>query len=308
MKKKISKKNLLVIGGTGFIGFHILKKAQKLKWKLTSISRNRPQKKRFVKGVNYLKINIVNNDDLRRKIVGDYDYIINLMGVSAGAFSRIKDNKIYKDQFKGSKNIIDFFSKKKIERFIQIGSSAEYGAIRIPHHEKKNCKPISSYGKSKLKITKYLVKKYKKKNMPFTIVRLFQVYGEKQNMNKIVPFIINNCLYEKSFNLTEGKQIRDFCHIDDVVKAIFVLLKIKRNNINGEIFNVGLGKSISIKNLTKLIKQKIGKGKPIFNVIPIKKNEIMKSQASIIKMKKIVGWSPKISLSKGVDSLIKKNG
>ena len=52
MKKKISKKNLLVIGGTGFIGFHILKKAQKLKWKLTSISRNRPQKKKICKNSN----------------------------------------------------------------------------------------------------------------------------------------------------------------------------------------------------------------------------------------------------------------
>ena len=307
MKKKINKKNLLVIGGTGFIGYHILKNARKFKWNLTSISRKTAKKDRFIKGVKYLKLDILNKDEIRKKIVDDFQYVINLAGASSGAFSKLKNDEIYKDQLKGSKNIIDFFIKKKIEKFIQIGSSAEYGSLKTPHHEKKICKPISSYGKSKLKITKYIIKSYKIFLTPIIVVRLFQVYGEKQNINKIIPFIIYNCASKKKFNLTKGTQLRDFCHIDDIIKAIFILLKSKSKKINGEIFNVGLGKSISIKNLTKMIKRKIGFGNPIFNIIPNKKNEILKSVASIKKIKKITGWFPKISLNKGIDLLIKKN-
>ena len=307
MKKKINKKNLLVIGGTGFIGYHILKNAKKLKWNLTSVSRKTPKKDRIIKGVKYLKLDILNKDEIRKKIVDNFQYVINLMGVSSGAFSKRKNDEIYKEQFNGSKNIIDFFIKKKIKRFIQIGSSAEYGSLKTPHYEKKICKPISSYGKSKLKITKYVNKSYKIFLSPIIVVRLFQVYGEKQNINKIIPFIIHHCASKKKFNLTKGTQLRDFCHIDDVIKAIFILLKSKSKKINGEIFNVGLGKSISIKNLTKMIKRKVGFGNPIFDIIPIKKDEIMNSQASIKKLKKITGWFPKISLNKGIDLLIKKN-
>ena len=67
MKKVLSKKNILVLGGTGFIGYHILKKAKKLKWNLTSISKKYPKKKRFIKGVNYILLDVSKKKSIREK-------------------------------------------------------------------------------------------------------------------------------------------------------------------------------------------------------------------------------------------------
>ena len=63
------------------------------------------------------------------------------------------------------------------------------------------------------------------KSFPSIVVRLFQVYGPLDDDKKIIPFTIKNCLKNRNFNLTQGFQTRDFCHIDDVVNAIVKLLK-----------------------------------------------------------------------------------
>jgi len=203
-----------------------------------------------------------------------------------------------------SKNIIDFFINKKISKFMQIGSAAEYGQRLTPHKESIKCLPKSNYGREKLKVTKYLLNLFQKKYLNGVIVRLFQVYGEGQKKDKIIPYILSNCLLNKKFNLSKGHQTRDFCHISDAVRAIFLLLN-KKNNESGKIYNVASGEDISIKKLATLIKNIVGFGKPSFGNIKLKKNEIIKSKADITEIRKLK-WSPKINLESGIKILIKK--
>ncbi len=290
MKKKI----ILVIGGTGFIGYHLLKKTSKLGWTSISVSRNKPQKYRKVKKVKYIKINLKKNKNINNKLNEKYDYIVNLSGNSG------KGNNSY------IKSLINFISKKSISKFIHIGSSAEYGNItKLPHTENLKCVPNSIYGKQKLEITNFILKKYKKNFFPVTILRLFQVYGLKDNKNKILPYVLKNCLKNNKFNLTEGLQTRDFCNVDDVVKAIILFLKTKNERVFGEIFNIGTGKSITIKKLVKIIQKKTNGGKPIFGAKALKKAEVILSQASIKKTKRYIDWVPRISIEKGINSLIR---
>jgi nucleoside-diphosphate-sugar epimerase len=288
------KKKILVIGGTGFIGYHLLKKTTQLGWISISASRSAPQKFRKVKKVKYLKINLQNSKDIKSKLKGKYDFVVNLIGNS---------EKSYITQIK---NLINFFSNKQIIKFIHIGSSAEYGNIKkLPHKENLNCKPNSVYGKKKLKITNFFLKKYKKFFIPITILRLFQVYGLNDNKNKILPYVLENCLKNNKFNLTKGNQTRDFCNIEDVTRAIILLLKTTNKRIYGEIFNIGTGKSITIKKLVKIIQKKTNGGKPIFGTKALKNKEVIYSEASIKKIKKYINWVPRISIEKGINNLIK---
>ena len=302
--KKISKKHLLIIGGTGFIGYHCFKFAKKFNWKLTSVSRNYPDKDRRVKGVNYIELDVNNLGKIKKKLNKNFTHIINLVG-SANKILEKKNKKLLTTtHLDSSKNIINFFSKKKIHRFIQIGSAAEYGKNKIPHKENITCLPKSDYGVAKLKVTKHLLDLSSQKSFNGVVVRLFQVYGEQQNKDKIIPYILNNCQSNKKFKLTKGNQTRDFCYIGDAVKAIFLLLN-KNDNINGQIFNVASGKEISIKRLVSLIKKIVGRGRPIFGQIKLKKSEIVKSKADIRKIKKL-GWVPKINLETGLKMLSKR--
>ncbi len=222
------KKKLLVIGGSGFIGHHILKKAIKLGWAASSISRKKPSVIRKIKKVKYFKGNLDKFYNEKKKIFKDFDYVINL--ANSKKFEKKKEIKKF----------INFLKTVNTKKFIQIGSSAEYG--NLPNKkifESIKCKPISKYGKQKLAHTKNFISGFKENNYPLVILRLFQVYGPRDNRKKIIPFILNNCSNNNQFNITDGNQTRDFCYIDDVVRAIMLILKDKSKNLYGKIYNIG---------------------------------------------------------------------
>lgn len=287
------KKKILVIGGTGFIGHHLLKKTVELGWTSFSISRKKPSKNRKVRKVKYILFDLKDQKKFFKKITLNYDYIVDLSNTS------LSSSKFF------NQNLSNNFFKKKLSKFLLIGSSAEYGNSKgKPIKENFICKPISKYGRKKLKFTKNLQKNFKENFFPLIILRLFQVYGSNDNKDKIIPYTIKNCKNDKKFNLTTGIQTRDFCHIDDVIRAIILSLKIKNKKIFGNIFNVGTGEAVSIKNLVLMIYKIIGKGHPNFGYKKIQKKNIMFSKSSILKIKKHIKWSPRITLERGIKNLI----
>ena len=108
------------------------------------------------------------------------------------------------------------------------------------------------------------------------------------------------------FTTTKGSQYRDFCHIDDVVKASFQTLQNKKSN--GEIINIGSGVPIRIIDLVNKIKKKINKGKHKISKLEKNKNLNMDVVADISKAKKILKWRPKIDLESGLNKIIFFNG
>ena len=110
--------------------------------------------------------------------------------------------------------------------------------------------------------------------------------------------MINGCLKKKSFPVSKGNQLRDFCYIEDIINAIILSL-IKRKAL-GEVFNVGSGKPVSVKFIINKISNIIKHGKPQFNKIPFRKNENLKLYPSINKISRILGWRPKTNLNQGL--------
>ena len=108
-----------------------------------------------------------------------------------------------------------FLNQRKIQTFIQIGSSLEYGNLKSPQIEKKNVHQQSWYGKSKFKTSQYLKKISKVYNLPYIILRPYQVYGPKQKKDRLIPQTIETCLKNKIFLCTPGTQKRDFIYVDD---------------------------------------------------------------------------------------------
>ncbi len=297
----MKKTRILIAGGTGFIGFHLAKACLRKNYEITSLSTKKPTKARKLKNVKYLICDITKKNDLEVKIKKSYDYVINL----AGYVDHSKKKKTIRSHYNGCLNLANFFLKKKIKRFIQIGSSIEYGKIRSPQKENKLNfqKTYSAYGYSKLLSTKYLLNLYRKNNFPVTILRLYLIYGPFQDLNRIVPIAIFNCLKNKTFNCSPGTQFRDFLYVDDLVEAILKILKIKKTI--GEIINVGSGKPKKIKDLIKDIQSIIQKGKPIFGKIKFRNDEIEYLYPNISKIKKQVKWLPKTELTKGLKKTIK---
>ena len=214
-----TKKKILIVGGTGFIGYHLAKKCLKKSWQVTSISSKKPKKIRFLKKVKYIRSDITNKKLLKKNTNNTYDYVVNL----GGYVDHSNKKKTFKSHFEGCKNLTQIFLNKKISSFIQIGSSLEYGRSKSPQSEniKCNLKSVRSvYGKAKLLASKHVISLFKKNFFPATVIRFYLVYGPKQDINRFIPTIINGCVKNKKFPTSDGSQLRDFLYIDDAIRAI----------------------------------------------------------------------------------------
>ena len=233
--------------------------------------------------------------------MSNYDYVVNL----AGYVDHSNKNKTLRSHFNGCKNIAEFFLNSKIKRFIQVGSCIEYGKIKSPQKENevKFSKTYSYYGKAKSLSTKFLLSLHRKFNFPSTILRLYLVYGPKQDLNRIIPITIDNAIKNKEFDCSPGNQLRDFIYVDDLIEAIIKVLKNK--NVSGQIINIGSGNPISIKKVVLKICKLTGGGNPKFGKIYFRNDEILKLYPDISKAKKLLKWQPKVSFNRGILKTIK---
>lgn len=293
------KTKILITGGTGFVGYHLAKKCLSLNWQVESLSSKNPVYSRRLKKVKYLKCDITHPKKLKQILSKNYDYIVNL----AGYVDHSNKAKTMKSHYLGCQNLAKIFLNSKIKKFVQIGSSIEYGKRSSPQLENiNNKKTYSVYGKAKLLSTKMLLKFHKDYNFPATIIRLYLVYGPKQDTNRLIPITIINALKKNKFDCSHGNQIRDFIHVSDVVRSIIKVLKHKKSK--GQIFNIGSGKQIKVKEIINKICKIVGSGEPKFGKIKIRKDEISKLYPSINKAKKILKWKPIIELDDGLKKTI----
>jgi len=290
--------NILIIGGTGFIGYHLAKESLKRGWRVTSISSKSPKKIRYLSKVKYIKCDITKKKSLKKINKKYFKYIVNL----GGYVDHSNKQKIYKSHYTGCKNLTNIFLKKPPLAFVQIGSSMEYGKVKSPQIEDMRCNPQSAYGEAKFLSSKHLIDISKKKKFPSTILRLYQAYGPKQDLNRLIPIVIDNCLKNKKFPCSMGVQLRDFLHVDDVVQAVFKSLINK--NARGQIFNIGSGKPKQIKKIIQYVQKKTKGGLPLFGKIKLRKEEMMKIYPSISKAKIKINWKPKVSFERGLNATI----
>ena len=294
------KKKILITGGTGFIGYHLAKKCLSLGWQVSSISTKKPNKERRLRKINYILSDISKINDLKKKVLPNYNYVVNL----AGYVDHSNRLKTKLSHYIGCKNLAKIFLKKKIEKFLQIGSCIEYGRIKSPQSENNSLdiEIKSVYGKSKLRSTKFLLNLFKKYNFPSSIIRLYLVYGPKQDYNRVIPITIKNCLNNNKFDCSSGLQFRDFTYVDDVVRAI--ILTLKSNDTSGKIINIGNGKPLQLKRIILDICKLIKQGKPQFGKIKLRKDEIKSLYPSILQAKQLINWSPKIKFRLGIKKTI----
>jgi nucleoside-diphosphate-sugar epimerase len=295
----LSKKKILIAGGTGFIGYHLAKKCLAFGWSVTSISTKKPKNYRKLKNVHYKICDISNMSELKKNIKLRYDYVVNL----AGYVDHSHKKKVIQSHYVGCKNLATLFIDKNIVKFIQVGSSTEYGRLKSPQNENFIIKKTYSfYGRAKFLSTRFLLKLKKQFGFPVTILRFYLLYGPYQDENRVIPITIKNALRNNSFNCSSGNQFRDFLYIDDAVKAIILALKSKKTD--GQIINIGSGKPIKIKNVILKICKLVGNGKPIFGKIKLRNDEIMKLYPNILKSKKMINWNYKVPLNMGLKKTI----
>ena len=158
VKKKFFKLTykILITGASGFLGINLISRINKLRnFEIHGLVNKSKKKFKRFENIKYIKSDITNKKELKKKIDPDYDCVINF----AGNIDHGDKIQTLNAHYVGLKNLIKIIDIKKIKLFIQVGSSLEYGRKKSPHKENQKCFPVSNYGKAKLLSTKFIMKK-----------------------------------------------------------------------------------------------------------------------------------------------------
>lgn len=293
---------LLILGGSGFIGQNAVKNALQKGWRVTSISRERQHWQNHPllekKCVDLTKQRDISNFLSNNK----FDYVIDCSGYVNHSPLHQKGRRVLTDQVTSLLNIIEFLDRETLKCFLTIGSSDEYGDTQVPQFERYREHPIAPYSLGKVFGTHLIQMLHRTEQFPGVALRLFLTYGPNQNIERFVPQIIKGCLSGKDFPVSEGKQLRDLCFIDDVVEAIFAALL--NPQTHGHVINIGSGHPVEIRSLINKVVRLIGQGKPKFGALPYRPGEPMELFPDLTKASELLNWRAQTSLDSGLEKTI----
>ena len=298
---------VIVTGGAGFIGSHLVDRLLKdkkiksivildiLKAGKRNIQHLNKNKKVYVYKKDVAKIN--KND----KCFKNVDCVFHLAAIADIVPSITDPSDYYSTNVTGTINILEAMRHNNVKNIVYAASSSCYG---IP----KNY-PTTENEKIQLKfpyaLTKYIAEEtiihwaevYKIK---FISLRLFNVFGLRSRTSGAYGAVMGVFLKQKLSNkpltiVGNGNQTRDFINVKDVVEAFYKSMKLKNKN---HIINIGSSRPIKVKKLAKMISNK-------YTFVPKRPGEPDKSHANINKAKKILDWRPKVTFENGVKELLK---
>jgi UDP-glucose 4-epimerase len=306
-------KSVLITGGLGFIGSSIAHCCVALGaevtlldaclepygWNLANI-REIEDRVRFVKGD-------VRDEEMIRKLVPEAEIVFH-MAAQVGREISMEDPKLDADiNCMGTLNILETARRMDSPpKIIYAGSRGQVGEpVYLPVDEKHPDHPTDIYGINKLAAEKYLLLYHKVYNIPVVSLRLNNVYGPRCQMHAgfygILNWFMSNAMQEKPITVYgEGLQTRDYVYIDDVVDA-FVRSAIIDEAL-GEICYVGSGKETVFLDMIREIVRAVGKGEIVHVPFPEsrEKIDIKRFVVDISKIRTLLGWTPKVDLSVGI--------
>lgn len=302
--------NILVTGGTGFVGNNLIRKLLKtedvekivlLKRKASDLSKINDIKNKLI------LVDIEDIEDFNELFVHKIDIIIHLSSKYTKS-NETKEDVEEMNFFNISlpSELLFYAIKNNVKGYINTGSFFEFKHENTKKiSEKTPLEPFNYYAATKIafeEILKYYSKKFGIKSIT---LKLFSPYGESQE-NKIIPLIINSFLTNRGMTLNGGKQKLSFTYIDDIVNAYLLGIKYIFSNKYSkyESFNIGTSENYSIKEIIK-IASKYSNNRPVFNYNSSTKNEeINFSKCDNSKAKQFLGWNPKYNLETGIKRTI----
>ena len=299
--------NILITGGAGFIGSHLVEYLLSQNNKiivLDNFSTGRMENLKNFRNKKNLKI--YNVDISNQKKIDKYFKGVKIVFHLAALADIVPSIEKPKDYFKsnvvGTLNVIECCRQYSVKKIIYTASSSCYGIPKtFPTNEKSKIQPQYPYALTKYLGEQMLLHWGKVYNINVISLRFFNVYGPRSRTSGTYGAVFGVFLKQKLANkpftvVGNGKQKRDFTYVSDIVSS---LIKASKSKVKNEIFNIGSSKCYSVNYLTKLL----GANQIVY--IPKRPGEPDCTWANINKAKKYLKWKPKVCLEKGVKKILK---
>ncbi|MEP2670022.1 MAG: NAD-dependent epimerase [Cyclobacteriaceae bacterium] len=329
----MSKKQVLVTGAAGFIGFHLSKRLLQAGYAVVgidnmndyyevSLKESRLNLLKEIEGFEFRQLSIVDNENIDQLFKDNsFSFVVNL-AAQAGVRYSITNPQAYIDSnIQGFINILEACRHNKPKHLVYASSSSVYGAnTKMPfsvHHNVDH--PLSLYAATK-KANELMAHTYSSLyNLPTTGLRFFTVYGPYGRPDMALFLFTKAILEGKPIDVyNHGKMKRDFTYVEDIVEGILKLLPeapVGNKAWSGEapdpatsfapyrVFNIGNNKPVELLEFIEVLEDKLGK-KAIKNFMPIQPGDVPETYADIEALEKAVGFRPSTSIEEGIGNFV----
>lgn len=297
-------KYILLTGGTGFIGSHLLEELLNQNKKVILLKRSFSNTWRINEFLENDNLILKDTDKIQlESIFSCYDIkgTIHLAAFSERTHKSDSITKMIDSNITFPTRILENSVNYNTKYFINTGSFFEYSLNKSPISEKSKLKSFNLYGSTKIAFENILKYYYESYDLNCQTLKLFTPYGPKDNEIKIIPYLIINSILKNNIIIKSPSKRLDFIYVSDIINSYTALLnnlpKLKEYNS----FNVGTGTGTTINDVFKIIERKLGTNKYV-KYSNIEKDQVWCSNE---KIKKILKWNPKIKVEDGIELTIR---
>ena len=307
---------VLVTGGAGFIGSHLVERLLKEGYEVTcldnfkdyynpGIKRNNIRPFLSERNFKLVEADIREKDGLKRIFEKFQIQKVIHLAAQPGVGLSLEKPSLYMDvNVKGTVNLLELSKDYRIKNFIFASSSSVYGATEdIPFSEKGELKPISPYGVSK-RAGELLCSTYNHLyGIPITALRFFTVYGPGQRPDMAIHKFTKLIDEGKEIRLYgDGKSKRDYTYISDIIEGIMSVLNLNKD-FDFQIFNLGNSEPIPLSHLVSLIEKNLNKSAKI-KYLPEQPGDPSITCADISKSRRLLNYHPEVGIEEGIERFV----
>lgn len=323
---RVEGKNVLVTGGAGFIGSHLVEEyfkndvAKLIVFDDFSTGTIKNLKHIEDNRLKTVKGSVLDRKKLDEVVQEENIHIIDHQAAELEVHTGIKDSeKDAEVNIFGTLNVLNVALNNNVEKLLFASSAAVYGEAQyVPQDESHPLEPHWPYGVSKLSAERYCIQYHKLFNLNTTAFRYGIVYGPREWFGRALTMFIKRIFLENKPPVVfgNGEQMRDFIYVKDVVRAH--VLAIQNHKASGQVFNISSGKGISINQLAKILIKMSGEKLKIVYDNP-NEGEVSRYQPERIRLERelrklilsnekaseVLGWHPKVNFPNGVSEEIR---
>jgi UDP-glucose 4-epimerase len=299
---------ILVTGGAGFIGSHIVDALVDRGHRVTVLDDlSSGQEENLNRRAKFIKGDVTSPKKLESVFKRVEPEAIFHLAAQINVRASVENPTIDAEcNILGSLRLIEMAAKAGVKKFIfsstggaMFGDDAHY-----PAHEDESATPLSPYGLAKLTIEKYLDFYHRERGLPYIALRYGNVYGPRQNPHGeagVIAIFTSLMLDGKAPIINgDGTQTRDYVYVGDVVKANIAALE---SEIEEGVFHIGTGKETDVNEIFRLVNWQFGKA---FEATygPAKSGEVKRSALDARKAEALLNWKPEVDISEGITATV----
>jgi UDP-glucose 4-epimerase len=290
---------ILVSGGAGFIGSHLVDRLVKSNHHVTVLDNLSTGNRSWVNDNANFVFSGLNDLELLYNITKDCDVVFHLAAMSRSGPSINQSRLCLESNVVGTHNLLEACKLNKVKKFIYSASSTCYGNISAPHKVEGGIDILNFYGLSKYYGEQESLLFGNTSDLEVISLRYFNVYGPRQpvegNYALAIGIFVEAKLQNRQVTIHgDGKQTRDFVHVEDVVNANILASK---TSLKNKIYNIGTGKSVSILDIANFLNLE-------YNFGPKREGDAKSTLADISNTIKDLKWEPKVGIYQGLESLL----